>query len=434
VIVSRLARRSQALLAAALLTASIPVVVSSPAAAADPCPAPATSCVVVNIVSTVNGRETVDNSYTVTPDQVAGWADLQDPAYYTRKTPGAKEVRGPVVPQGLSLHHLLESVDPDDAGLGSAVTFSETPNAAHVPAVLSDADLADPSGNDYPFDDNLPPAVHVTEDGIGYVRPLRGSRDDVNASDIFTVSGALVLTFHTTGKLLEPAVKASAGTDVKTKQKNTFSVTFANAPGTRIISTRWDFGDGRTADAEKATRSYATKGTYPVVATVRGANGSYGRTPALEVKVAKPPTAPSSGTGGGNGGGTGGGGTGGGFGGGGVGGGYVPPFDPGVGSLPGAVPDEGSPLDDQSGPVDDGLQQVEGYVLAGAEIAPGGTVERIPGTRDTPETAAATQASRRREITTWAVAAVAVVLLLGAGAASETRWIRTHLRYLRRRA
>lgn len=425
-IVSRLARRSQALLAAALLTASVPVVVSSPAAAAD-CPAPASSCVIVNIVSTASGKDTVDSTYTVTPDQIAQLADVTDTQYFTRKTPGAQKTPGPTVAQGLSLRQLFDNLDPAPE---SPVTFSETPNTAKVPAVLSAADLADPS----PFDAGLPPAVYVTGGRIGYVRPLRSSPDDVNASDIFAVSGALVLTFHTTGKLLEPTVKASAGTDVKTNQKNTFSVTFASAPSTRIISTRWEFGDGQGSTSDEPTKAYAKKGTYPVVATVRGDEGSYGRTPALEIKVANPPKAPTSGTGGG----TGGGGTGGGsLGGGGIGGGgvgYVPPFAPEVGGLPGVVPGADTPFGDEAGPVDDGLQQVEGYVLAGAEIVPGGTAERIPGTRDTSEAAAATQASKRREIATWSVSSLAAVLLLGAGAVSETRWFRTRLRRLGRRA
>lgn len=427
--------RPRALLAVALLIAAVPAVAATPASAADECPAGEPSCIIVRVVSTVDGRESVEDSYTVTDDQIAQWSDIEDTQYYKRRNLKGELSKGPRVRGGVSLRTLLRSVDAERPDLDQDVTFSETPNAVKIPAVLSDADLADPDDpgdEDYPFDDSLQPAVYPTGGNIGYVRPLRDADKDVNISDIFAVSGPLVLTFHTTGRLLQPTVEASAGTAVKTKTKNTFSVTFGKKPGTRIVSTRWDFGDGsvKGTKREEPTKSYAKQGTYPVVATVRGANGSYGRSAPLEITVDKPPKAPSSGTGGGLG--TGGSGFGGGS------GGYIPPYDAGTGTLPGDEPgdlteDELPPMED-SAPLDDGLEPVEGYVLAGAEVVPGGTAEQIPGTQDSSDAAPATQASQRQRIATWAIAALAAALLLAAGATSETRWFRNRLNHLRRRA
>jgi hypothetical protein len=435
-------RRPRLLLAAVLLAASVPIAATAPASAAEAsCPEGETSCIIVKIVSTVDGKDTV-KSYTVTDDQLAAWKpDVVNRQYYTREKPKTDAKEGPLLAQGTSLHHLLASVDNDDPELDLAaepVTFSETPNASKIPAVLSDADLVDPKNpgeDEYPFDDSLPPAVYALGGKIGYIRPLRDSRTDVNAADVFAVTGPMILTFHTTGKLLEPVVNTSAGTAIKTRTKTTFSVSFAKKAGTRITYTAWDLGDGRRSAREKPTRAYKKQGTYPVVATVRGANGSYGRSAPLEIKVDRPPKKPKSSTGGtGTGSGTGGGGFDGGT------DGYIPPYDPGVGSLPsddfsGDVPDDDlPPAEEETAPVDDGLEPVEGYVLAGAEIAPGGTAEQIPGTQDSSEATPAAQESTRQKIATWTIAALAAALLLAAGATSETRWFRNQLRHLRRRA
>ncbi|WP_217361304.1 PKD domain-containing protein [Aeromicrobium stalagmiti] len=424
-------RRRTALLASLAFAATSLGLTSSPVEAAECTEGP--SCVIVNVVRTVDGDTTTLYSEEVSTAEIAEWSDFDESRqYYKRRNVTGTVSEGPRVGKntGISLYELLERVNALHPDKAKAATFSETPNARKIPSVLSDADLVDPAdpGKDgYPFDDSLAPAVYVSGSRIGYVRPLRDADKDVNITDIFKVSGALELTFHTTGKLLEPVVSVGS-TSVDTKAKSAFSITYAKKPGTRIIKTRWDFGDGSTKGTKRdePTKTYAKKGTYPVSVTVYGANGSYGRSAPVEMKVDNPPKAPSSGTGGGTG-----------TGGLGSTGGYVPPYDPGTIDPPSDdppaedVPDD-EPTDDI--PVDDGLEEVEGYVLAGAEIVPGGTPEAIPGTQDSSQPAPATQEALRKRIATWIVAALAIALLVGAGAASETRWFRTRLHHLRRRA
>lgn len=396
-------------------------------AAPEPCPDGSPSCLVVTYVSTSGGTTTpVGEPLVYSPEQLKTMS-ADDPAnagtYNLRKNPASRggeiDERPVAVGSRVSVNQLLK-VDP---GRAATATYLETPNAAGVPVVLAAADLVDPSAPEQPFIDRLQPAVFVTGSGkLGYVRPLRDADEDTNASDYILLTGRLDLTVHTTGVLLSPTVTSSGGTDLGIDARTTFSATFAEKPRTRVLVTRWDFGDGSTkgTSREEPSKSFVQRGTYPVSVAVRTSDGSYGRSAPLEIKVAKPPKAPSSGTGGGDG-----------FGGGGDSGGGLPaPYDPFQDELQppddlGDVPAEEDPA--PSAPVDDGLVPVEGYVLAGAELVPGGTPESIPGTRaSTP--APATQASTRRRVATWTVAALAVLLLVGAGAASETRWVRTRLR------
>lgn len=430
-------RRAAALLALALAGAGLGLT-PSPVVAAE-CPDQLRTCVVVSVVETVDGTTRTVKSYTVKPDDLQTWSAedlaLNDRQYKVRKNPKSK---GGTIQEGVaegvrvSINALLKHVDP---GLADSATYLETPNTAGIPAVLSDADLVAPDSANYPFFEKLQPAVYLTDGGrIGYIRPLRDKDEDTNASDYFQVSGRLDLTIHTTGRLLAPTVASSAGNELELKKKTTFSVTYDQEPRTGLKSITWDFGDGsvKNTTREKPSKSYAKKGTYPVVVTVRTNDGSYGRSPANEIKVAKPPKAPSSGTGGGSGSG-------------GSGGTSFPPlYDPPSFSTPDfSSPDFDSPDFDQpplepddldSVPVDDGLEPVEGFVLAGAEIVPGGTPESIPGTENSTAPAPATQATTRTRVATWVLAGLAVALLIGMGAATETRWFRNQLRHLRRRA
>lgn len=432
-------RRGPVAAFAVLLTAAALALTPSPVVAAE-CPDQLPACVVVTVVKIADGQTTESTTYTVTPADLQAWTDqgLNDRRYAVRQSAasqgGTIDDQPQAQGQRVSINTVLSRVDPRLIG---TATFLETPNATGVPSVLSAADLVDPAAPDdadgdgqpdrpaYPFLEKLPPAVYLAGDGrIGYIRPLRDAAEDTNAADYFQVSGRLDLTVHTTGSLLTPTVASSEGAEIAKGAKTTFSAEFADKPRTRIFSTRWDFGDGSTKSTkvDKPSKAYAKRGTFPVVVTVRGNDGSYGRSAPLEVKVAKPPKAPSSGTGGGTG-----------LGGGG--GAFTPPpssFDDFL--PPGDIDDV--PTEEQPAPVpvDDGLEPVVGYVLAGAEIVPGGTPETIPGTESSTAPAPATQASLGERLATWIVAALAVMVLVGLGAVGETRWFRTRLRHLRRSA
>lgn len=427
-----------AALAALVVGATALGLVPSPLSAApEPCPDGSPSCVVVTYVGTTGGTTTpVGEPLVYSPDQLrtlsndAAAADVNSATYNLRKNPASRggeiDERPVAVGRRVAVGALLRT-DPDRA---AKTTYLETSNAAGIPAVLAATDIGDPSAPDHPFIDKLQPAVFVTDSGkLGYVRPLRDADEDTNASDYVLVTGRLDLTVHTTGTLLAPSVVSSAGSDLDTRTPTTLSVSFTEKPRTRVLTTRWDFGDGsvKGTKREEPSKSFTERGTYPVSVAVRTSDGSYGRSAPLEIKVANPPKAPSSGSGGGSGLG--------GFGGGSSGGGLPAPFDPFEGDVeppfgsddPGA-PDEAEP----QVPVDDGLVPVEGYVLAGADIVPGGTPESIPGTQASTDPAPATQASTRQRIATSTVAALAVLLLVGAGAAGETRWVRHRLTRLGR--
>ncbi|MET0448804.1 MAG: PKD domain-containing protein [Aeromicrobium sp.] len=430
---------------------------ASPADAAQ-CPGES-PCVVVTYVSTISGTaKPVFRAVALGPTQLKELSDqkpaLNSAKYLLRKNPKSKggKLQTRPIAQGerVGINALLAAADPDKK---YTPTFVETPNAAGIPAVLAPGDLVDPDAAPvdttgdgtpdpvaYPFFENLQPAVYLTESGkLGYVRPLRDQDEDTNAADYFQVTnGRLDITVHTTGKLLAPTVVSSKGTALERSAKTTFSVTYPEEPNYGVRSILWDFGDGSVKGTKRRepSKSYAKKGTYPVAVTVRLNDGSYGRSSALEIKVANPPKAPSSGTGGGDG--SGGSGSSGGI----IDGGgtlpppYTPTFPDDV-SPPSEIeepPPAEEPDDLEDVPVDDGLEPVEGYVLAGAEIVPGGTPETIPGTEDSAAPAPATQAALRTRVATWVVAAFAAALLLGLGAATETRWFRHRLRHLRRRA
>lgn len=414
-------RRLAALTTVGVLAAAVGLL-PAPVVAAE-CPAASPSCVVVTYVSTDDGVTTRQATRTFTADELRALstdAQLNERVYNIRRKAasqgGKLDTRPFARGRRVSVQQLLAAVQPTPP---AEPTFVETPNASGVPSVLSSAEVADPASNDYPFYRGLPPVVYVTGDGtIGYIRPLRDRKEDTNGTDYFTATGALELTVHTTGRLIEPTVVSSGGTDLDLDDRTTFSVSYPDdVDADDVLTTRWDFGDGSRKGSTRPSpsKSYGKRGTYDVAVAVRTSDGSYGRSDPLEVKVAKPPEAPSSGAGGGDGGGL-------------SGGGLPPPYDPFDGELdpPGEIDDlpleEPAPEPTELAPVDDGLVPVEGYVLAGSTAGSSGAPEAIPGTRSSSAPAPATQASTRQRVATWTIATLAALLLLAVGAAGETRW------------
>ena len=81
-------------------------------------------------------------------------------------------------------------------------------------------------------------------------------------------------------------------------------------------------------------------------------------------------------------------------------------------------------------PTDDGLQEVEGFVLAGAGAETG---DSIPGAEVASQPTKASELSTSRKISGAVIGALAIILLLGLGAEIEARWVSTRLGDLRRR-
>ncbi|KRC66280.1 hypothetical protein ASE12_16860 [Aeromicrobium sp. Root236] len=403
---------------------AVPLVASSTADAADTDCAQGQACVEVRVVSTTGGKETrLSTSYFTVADLTSGAGIVQNPEYWTRSSAKKAAKPTPRPATALPLRALLQRVTNPPS---KPPTFSEVPLRG-IPSVLSEDELRAGDDEKQPFLDDLEPSLFAfSSNRIGYIRPQR-TEEDLNRSDYFVTGagGRLVLTFHTTGKLLAPTLSVGA-TTVNTKTKNAFTVNVPE-PGTRISRYRWTFGDGTEyGSRDKArTHRYDKVGTYPVYVQVRGENGSYGRTAPTEMKVGKPPKPPSTTGGGGTGGG-------GGIGGGGGGGGYIPPYVPTPPSVDNPPSVDTPPTNDlPTTPVDDGLQEVEGFVLAGAGAEQG---DSIPGTQASVQPTKASELSTSRKISGAVIGALAVILLLGLGAEIETRWASTRLAHLRRRA
>ncbi|MEJ7633791.1 PKD domain-containing protein [Aeromicrobium sp.] len=417
-------RRRRLALAALLAMVTIPLVTSSAQAAA--CQ-PGDSCVTIEYVSTKDGvANRVVGPYT--------YAINKDPAlvaegkpYTIRTKPGgpATPIREGGIPNTLPLSALVAQSDAEPNNqVRNDVTFSETPGLDKVPAVLSPARLRGTS----PYADNLVPAVYVADDGgVGYVRPLADGTKDVNALEVFATEPGtpLTLTFHVTGELVSATIKSSPA-----KPTTAGPVSFSAEIGSdsdESFSYAWNFVGKSDVQSKKAapTYTYTRKDSYSVNLSVRGDDGSYGRASTATVKVGNVPKSSSNGTGNG----TGTGGTGGGAGGAGGGTGYTPPYDP---STPPVAdpPADATPPPDNLTPLDDGLEAVEGFVLAGAGAEEG---ESIPGTQATSQPTQATELSAGRKINGAVIGTLAVMLLLGLGAEIEARWVSNRLGHLRRR-
>ena len=410
-----------ALFAAPLMTSS-----SAEAAVCDP----TDPCVIITYVSTKNGAtKTVAGPYTYTikdsPDLVA------KPVAYTvrtRRGGSVKEVKPGGVTNTLPLPSVVARASSEESNsVADRITFSETPNPTKMPAVLSDDQL---DGTD-PYADGLIPAVYATSDGgVGYLRPLESSKNDVNAPEVFETKPGepLKLTFHVTGKLL--AAKIGIPAKITTSSPASFSSTISPKSNEKL-SYAWNFIGGTKVQARTASPKYQyTKDdTYNVNLSVRGDDGSYGRAATTAVTVGKA-AKPSTG---------GGGGTGGGSGGGNVFSGTNPnqptndnsPYIPGE---QGGASDSPFNSSDSPGSKDspraDGLVDVEGYVLVGAGAEQG---DSIPGTQQTTQTTQADELSTSRKISGAVIGILAVLLLLGLGVEIETRWVGTRLAHLRRR-
>lgn len=405
-------RARRALLAGALALVTVPIIAAS-AAEAEECAAPA-PCVTLKIVG-AKGEQT---HTIVVPLDASMEADNKN--YMVRKP---NEQATPLAAANAwSIKKVIASHPELD------VKFSETDNPGKFPSVLDKSEIGG-SG----FDGSLVPGIYTTDTGeIGYIRPLRNPQD-VNADDVFTVPAGtpLTLTLHTSGDLLDVKI-TSEPSKITTATPVTFSATVS--PNSDHLSYAWNFTGGMNAEDKSASPShtYTKKGTYSVNLQVRDDDGSYGRAATTSVKVGSPPKSkPTTGTGGTGGTGGGGGGGSGGTGGGGGGGGYVPPYIPNDTSAP---PLGDAPLSDlpdlPTAPTDDGLQEVEGFVLAGAGAETG---DSIPGVEVASQPTKASELSTSRKISGAVIGALAIILLLGIGAEIEARWVSTKLGHLRRR-
>jgi PKD repeat protein len=208
--------------------------------------------------------------------------------YYTRTAPGQTPVPSPFVGAGLTVRQLIQGSSP---GLDpAAITFTDVPRPDGTASILHAAELGDPS----PFAAHLDPVVRVSNGAIQYIRPLYDNDADVNAPDELTgpVDGPLDIYVHTGPLLSVTVATAPTALQVPLGAPAHFTATVTKPPaGTAPFSYVWTFGDGTTSAAMttgEVQHAYTAPGTYPVVASVAGAQGAAGFSAATAIVVVKP--------------------------------------------------------------------------------------------------------------------------------------------------
>jgi PKD domain len=269
------------LVALGLVAASLVPVAGASAAAQCPDGQP---CVVVHWMGTNSGTE------VVTLADIDLWHDLTSVQYQTRVANSPPRAE-PHPLAALSIRTLLANLTPHPA-----VTYTEALSpSGWISTLTTDTDdLGQPTDAAFPFEDGLMPAIFVVgpNESIGYIRPLRDD-NDVNGNDFWQTneSGALELNVHTSGQLLTPTLHAK--TKATTGTPLAFSASFDQPVATKITYT-WTFGGGatRVTSTPSTTHVYEATGTYVAQVSIRGADSSSGSSQVVQIRVGKPPKPP----------------------------------------------------------------------------------------------------------------------------------------------
>jgi PKD domain len=213
--------------------------------------------------------------------------------YPERITAGGTVVDGPCVLTSLTVHDLLADVLPSltpPIAPESIETTKLIRPFNGTGSFLTGGDLAEPS--DF-ADPTLLPAFYLTGNAgslIQYVRPLKASTADVNATDdvIQTPNDGSPLDLYLyTGRLLSAtATRSRQSIDVGQ------SVTFTGR-SVGATSYHWDFGDGTTGVGREVTHVFRAAGRPQILLTVGGADGATGEANPVSVTVNGTTSAPS---------------------------------------------------------------------------------------------------------------------------------------------
>jgi hypothetical protein len=204
--------------------------------------------------------------------------DITDGTQYPISAIPGQQSANPVI-DAISIHHLLEL-----AGVAPAtVTYVEVEQPDQR---LDTQDLEDPSPD---FMSGLVPIVEIDGTTTEYLRPLR-SPNDTNASDqIPEQEGSALDLFVYSGPLL--TVRIHAKTTAAKGQPVTFTGHVSGgSPTDGKLSYAWSFGDGTHGrTGVSVTHTFTTSGSYPVVLSVTGANGSGGVSQPVPIAVGSAP-------------------------------------------------------------------------------------------------------------------------------------------------
>ena len=227
----------------------------------------------------------------ISATEIANEADVTARDYTVRSGSGEQVVSR----SGLSVRKALQlaGADPDRIGVLEIVR----PSGRTVS--LTAADLADPP----PFPDG-PALVSVDGQSTRFLRPVRNG-SDVNADDDFAIDNGQPLVVHVDKDNAVAVTSAADRTTVKAGETVTFTASVTGGHPGEVFEARWDFGDGRSGVGGTITHAF-TKGTYNVVVTAHGDEGSTGAAAPIRITV----RAAAGGGGGKGGGGKGGGGKG----------------------------------------------------------------------------------------------------------------------------
>jgi hypothetical protein len=170
----------------------------------------------------------------------------------------------------MSVHRLLELAGVAPEGVTSVVLHRGDGTLAR----LDTTDLEDPSPN---FENGLVPLVTIDGATTEYLRPLR-SPSDANGGDQIVAQGGAALDLYVySGPLLTVRIKTSRTITTKGQPVTLTGRVSGASPAAGSLSYVWNFGDGthgRTGIS--VTHTFTASGSYPVLLSVTGANGSGG--------------------------------------------------------------------------------------------------------------------------------------------------------------
>ena len=131
---------------------------------------------------------------------------------------------------------------------------------------------------------NEPSAIAITPNGAtAYVTTVTGQTDSVIPVSTATNTAGTPVTFS---RRVEPEgiaitpdqapVASFTATPAPARSKTSFDASGSSAPGARITSYAWNFGDGKTATGggPLMTHVYASPGTYTATLTLTDADGT----------------------------------------------------------------------------------------------------------------------------------------------------------------
>jgi hypothetical protein len=185
----------------------------------------------------------------------------------------------------MSVHRLLELVGVAPEGVTSVVL----PRGDGTLSRLDTTDLEDPSPN---FENDLVPIVMINGTTTEYLRPLRSPNDANGADQILEQSSAPLDLYVYSGPVLSVRIRASRTTATKGQPVTFTGHASGGGPTDGKLSYAWNFGDGTHGrTGVTVTHTFTAGGSYPVVLSVTGANGSGGVSEPVTIAVGSAPKA-----------------------------------------------------------------------------------------------------------------------------------------------